>query len=49
MGDVSRQVPLFHEGVAPHGLQQFLLGDQAVGVLRQEEQDVVGLRGERNG
>ena len=40
MGDVLRQIPLFHEGVAPHGFQQFLLGDQPVGVLSQKEQDV---------
>ncbi len=48
MRDVLRQIPLFHEGVAPHGLQQFLFGDQAVGVLRQEEQDVESFRGERD-
>ena len=33
MGDVLRQIPFFYERVAPHGLQQFLLGDQAVRVL----------------
>ena len=46
MGDVLREVPLFHKGVAPHGVQQFVLGDQPVGVARQEEQDVERLRGE---
>ena len=44
MRDVLRQIPFFYERVAPHGLQQFLFGDQAVRVLRQEEQDIEGLR-----
>ena len=33
MRDVLRQIPLFHERVALHGLQQFLFGNQTVGVL----------------
>jgi len=33
MRDVLRQIPFFYERVPPHGLQQFLLGDQTVGVL----------------
>jgi len=49
MGDVSREIPLLHEGVTPDGLQQFLFGDQTVWMLSQEEQDVEGLRSERNG
>ena len=48
MRDVLLQIPFFYERVAPHSLQQFLLGDQAVGVLSQEEQDVEGLGGERD-
>jgi hypothetical protein len=49
MPDVLRQVPLFYERVAPHGLKQFLFSDQTVGVLNEEKQDVESLRGERNG
>jgi len=41
--EILLQVPLFHEGVAPHGSQQFLFGDQAVGVLHQEEKNVESL------
>jgi hypothetical protein len=48
MGDVLGQIPFFYERVAPHGLQQFLFGDQTVGVLHQQEKDVEGLRGERD-
>src|ERR1700730_4924844 len=49
MGDVLRQVPLFYDGVAPHGLQQFLFGDQTVWVLSEKEQEVKSFRGQRNG
>ena len=49
MGDVLSQIPFFYDRVTPHGLQQFLLGDQTVGVLNQKEQDVESFRGERNG
>ena len=48
MRDVLLQIPFFYERVALHSLQQFLLGDQAVGVLSQEEQDVEGPGGERD-
>src|SRR6267378_2045477 len=47
--NVLRQIPLFHEGFPPHRLEQFLLGNYAVGVLRQENQDVEGLRSEGDG
>ncbi|HEX4379019.1 MAG TPA: hypothetical protein VH022_03220 [Candidatus Acidoferrum sp.] len=43
MRDVLRQIAFFHEGVAPHGLQQFLFGDQTIGVLNEKVQDVESL------
>ena len=33
MRDVLGQITFFYKCVAPHGLQQLLFGDQAVGVL----------------
>jgi hypothetical protein len=32
-----------------HGLQQFLFGDHAVGVVNQEEKNVESFRSQRNG
>src|SRR5580700_2282102 len=49
MRDVLRQIPFFDERVAPHGLQQFLLGDQTVRVLSEKEQDVESFRSHGNG
>src|SRR5467141_2652591 len=37
--NVLRQIPLFHEVVPPHRLEQFILCNQPVGVLSQEKQD----------
>src|ERR1700677_1860578 len=48
MRDVLRQIPFFHERVAPYSFQQFLLGYQTVGVLSEKEQDVERFRGQRN-
>src|SRR5580704_4054581 len=49
VGDVLLQIPFFYKRAAPDGLQQFLFGDQTVGILNQKEEDIESFRGERNG
>ena len=44
--NILRQIRLFHEGVSPDRSEQFVLCNQAVGVLSQEKQDVEGFRGQ---
>ena len=49
MRDVLRQTPLFDESVTLYGLQQFILSDQTVGILKQADEEVEGLGCQKTG